>query len=71
MDSLVVALVGLGGLYAIAQDKKKEGFSQPIIPQGEASHFPQSKKKIQVEDDEYRFEVASIFLRYIYYILLI
>lgn len=53
MDSLVVALVGLGGLYAIAQDKKKEGFSQPTIPKAESSNFPLTDKTIQVEDDDY------------------
>ena len=53
MDSVVVALVGLGGLYAIAQDKKKEGFNQPIMPRDEPSHYPLQNKTIQVEEDDY------------------
>ena len=51
MDSLVVVLVGLGGLYAIAQDKKKEGFSQSTIAHNETSSYPLTDKNKTVVID--------------------
>tara|TARA_A100001015_G_scaffold214080_1_gene240250 strand:- start:1878 stop:3593 length:1716 start_codon:yes stop_codon:yes gene_type:complete len=53
MDSLVVALVGLGGLYAISQDKKKEGFNQSTIPHDETRNILLPEKTIPIEDDDY------------------
>ena len=50
MDALVVALVGLGGLYFISEDKKcKEGFSDPGPPQA----YPVGNPVVENDDEDY------------------
>ena len=50
MDALVVALVGLGGLYVISEEKKKrEGFTDQIQPQT----FPIFDPAVHKSDDDY------------------
>jgi hypothetical protein len=50
MDALVVALVGLGGLYCIKEEnKKREGFTEQLQPQA----FPIFDPVVRKSDDDY------------------
>jgi hypothetical protein len=50
MDALVVALVGLGGLYVIAEEKKaREGFTEKLQPQT----FPVFDPVVRKSEDDY------------------
>ena len=53
MDSLVVALVGLGGLYAISQDKKKKVLINQLYHMMKLQIFYYQIKIIPIEDDDY------------------